>query len=616
MHLKDVPIDVRRMLRQDIFAAIGDLIDAIVEFVTNSDDAYKRIRREKGGDITIELGVTKAGKLQWVQVDDDAGGMTEEELQNAMGYAYGSSGHAKHRGIRGVFGRGLKQAILFFGEGEIVTKTKNGPLLSTRLFPDGGHPKYDSDFRSQPKFVRVKRKGNWCGTTVLAKVSSKAASPIPPIEELCSRIACHYALRDIVRRRRVFLSVNSRKQKKIRQKKIRPHVLDGKKVLEQSEDLPQIGPVQLVIYEAGRQLEGNPSEPWCLYGFTITTEAVPVDHRVFLEGHSACKYFFGTIEIPGIAESLRKEDFSLLKPDRSGLAWNKGIGRKIEQKIKEWLRQVFDEKAREGSSEFQTVPKEERWLKFLNQGFAKWFGKPSGEFPSDKDGRGGGRPQNVTKLTIVPDFAYVPAGSKRSFSIYAPTEPNSTVIIRVRCDPRRSARVNPDDILIVSRDEDMATGTFEAYVEKSCMVGERILLIATMNGQEAEALIEVEEEREKSRGKDPKVRPGKIFTGIKFDNSDRNPVVRVRWDRDTGEIVIYKRFPCVGSVLQNLKTKEAKVLLAELITEAVCRASLVIDYNARKLSQNLSPPEIAMEIDERRRKCVEDIYQFAKAYRP
>jgi hypothetical protein len=148
------------------------------------------------------------------------------------------------------------------------------------------------------------------------------------------------------------------------------------------------------------------------------------------------------------------------------------------------------------------------------------------------------------------------------------------------------------------------------------MVGERILLIATMNGQEAEALIEVEEEREKSRGKDPKVRPGKIFTGIKFDNSDRNPVVRVRWDRDTGEIVIYKRFPCVGSVLQNLKTKEAKVLLAELITEAVCRASLVIDYNARKLSQNLSPPEIAMEIDERRRKCVEDIYQFAKAYRP
>ena len=111
---RPIPMDKARYMRQTAFTTIRYLIDVIVELVTNSDDSYKRLEQEGievEGKIIIRVRRLKYNKCEKLEVIDFAEGMDKDKLEKALTFAGATSGFEKGRTVRGLLGRGLKEAI-------------------------------------------------------------------------------------------------------------------------------------------------------------------------------------------------------------------------------------------------------------------------------------------------------------------------------------------------------------------------------------------------------------------------------------------------------------------------------------------------------------------------
>lgn len=638
MSLKPIPINQGNLQHQQ-GAAISDVMDAIVELVTNSDDSYRRMGKAEGGRIVVHISREKGGVLRELAVVDSAQGMTQEKLKAALTKFEDSSDRAQFPGIRGAFGRGLKDTIFAIGQGRIITRSRiTKKLLETRLVWDDGVPQFDDNFAPRPA-TRLEDNQHWFGTIVTVKPDKGHPSDIrvPEPRTIAQRLPRHYALRDIVRRHDVRLSwkrvapLKGRTTESKAPARISPVVLPGKCVLEDRLQLPTFKDVIVTVYESEEPLEGTSGDPWCLFGFTVTSEGVPLDHRVFLDSRAAAPYFWGTIEIPEIGYRLSHGEgasrYSLLSDDRSGLPWNRRPCREeLTPAIRKILAPLFEEKEkklREGAGEdIEALPDERKWLDFLNSRMYAWFEQRSPVIREQPPGPpGGGQPGTPpttsppTTLSLAPELAYVPPGGERSFSVYVPRGMSGVVSLSVT-PPDRAVTV-PLRLRITP---DMAaqspSGAFKVTVVAGAQHGQKVLVQATLGNHMAYATIVIGEESHKPPGERPQPKPrGMAFTGIELDPQP-NPDWRVRYDLETGKIIIYARYPTVGEVMGRgrrwLASRESRILLAELIAEAVCRAAVLRD---KDLPQSVELTRAVAEFDKRRAKCIKDIYQFAGAYK-
>ena len=120
---QDLPTDSRIQIQLS-YGTIRYLYDAVVELVTNSDDSYKRLEEEGNstkGEIKIRVRRLKGGRCDILEVIDVAEGMDKEQLKKALKFAGEASGFEEGKSVRGLFGRGLKEATLALGKGEIYT---------------------------------------------------------------------------------------------------------------------------------------------------------------------------------------------------------------------------------------------------------------------------------------------------------------------------------------------------------------------------------------------------------------------------------------------------------------------------------------------------------------
>ena len=103
-----------RGFQQDVELAMGsDPVRAIVELVTNADDAYVATPRVRKGKIRIE--VERHYKSEDILIiKDRAIGMSADELVEKLGEEGGrSSGFERGQDKRGLLGRGAKDVVHF-----------------------------------------------------------------------------------------------------------------------------------------------------------------------------------------------------------------------------------------------------------------------------------------------------------------------------------------------------------------------------------------------------------------------------------------------------------------------------------------------------------------------
>jgi len=193
---KDVEVD-RRHLKMQSAQAIRSVIEALVELITNSDDAYRGSGDEKGR-IVIEV-TRRRGEISGdLLIKDRAGGMTLEEMKEKI-LKYGA--FTARDKSRGFMGRGAKDVVALGNA--TFESIKNGKINRVEITPEFRTKIMKSMTATDEDYKEFGLKPGRGGMRVKLEVDKN--HKVPQHETLWRDLQRHYALREIIRRRDVRL---------------------------------------------------------------------------------------------------------------------------------------------------------------------------------------------------------------------------------------------------------------------------------------------------------------------------------------------------------------------------------------------------------------------------
>ena len=601
---RELPMNPR-FAKQSADASIRSLVDAAVELITNCDDSYRRLEEQgiqASGKIEISVTRQKGGVCKDFWVRDYAEGMPKEKLEKAVEFGGETSGFEIGRTVRGLFGRGLKEAIIALGEGEIYT-ISNNTLNAAKIWwdenarspkwcPSEEVPDVSTDLR---RSIGIQH-GN--GTLVRIRVNNQKIK-VPECDKLKEQIANHYALRGITScdKRRVLLTFEGyEKHKHIKRSNI--SILfespKGKVVYDKEVKLLGYGDsIRLKIFESLVPLESPHLNPFAKAGILIKTEASILDNCLFkYDNDPAAFYFFGEAYCQGMGEKIRQGETGIVDFNRGGIEWRHEYCQAIKDAIEKVLDPLIREKRKElekGKEKKEVAETTKKILRKLCAALNEWAKKEVEEWPTSIEPTG-----PIEGLTILPRYAYIEIDKPRPFGVYAPME-----LVRIAGN---KVALHSDNINIqllsqhVSLDQrskkypDLCYGVFKVVGRIN---GEEANIHCELNEQKALTHVKVHPlSKRQGRGGGTK---GGFIRDIKPDDTS-NPPQRVEYKKDTAEIKVYTKFPAVakylGEGLKGAETEQGKVILAELVGEAFCKALAL-----RKLGSAEAPLIPGREID-------------------
>jgi hypothetical protein len=183
----------------------GDPIKSIVELITNSDDSYRRMD-SKNDPSFGRIIITIDRKENSFTVADFAEGMSGDTMDQCVGiYGNDTSGIKNGHAVRGFYGRGLKEAILGLGKGQ-VRSIKNGYLYECSLGEDGTYTRNQEKVAGLADYLELGLPHGRNGTRV--DISVIQIKRMPPYAWINYALSNHCCLRDIMQstQRRVILA--------------------------------------------------------------------------------------------------------------------------------------------------------------------------------------------------------------------------------------------------------------------------------------------------------------------------------------------------------------------------------------------------------------------------
>lgn len=551
--------------------SIKNLIDGIVELVTNSDDSYKRIEESGNnvsGKIEIYVNREKGGICKKFIIKDYAEGMTKEELEKALIFA----GKTKiGKSIRGLFGRGLKETIIALGEGEITTIKKH-KLTKTRLWLDSAtqFAQYDDE-----SLLYSEGTNQDDGTTISIKITNDKIK-IPTCKKFTEQLTSHFALRDInsSQKRDIVLRFEELKNKLTDQKKIKFSNLERKKVITVEKSLPGFGDkVIITIYESIYALESPRFNPSGLAGILIKTGGAILDNQLFrFENDPEARYFYGEAVCEELEDRLRRGETGILDPNRGGLEWKHDYSKSLSKIIEEVLEPFILKKKEELKEEDPKKEVKESTKKILKKlcnllnGLAKEELEDVLDYPIVEP------EPDITKLLIMPSVANIPENIPRTFTIYSPAE-----MVK---NEGQEAQIMSDNINIRSLSSMVKLEKHNKFPEKlwyryfkvvGSIEGTEGTITVNLGKETAFTKVKVAPLKKRKKGK-LCGRKGGFISEVK-PNSLVDPPQRVAYKN--GIITVYVNFPSVSKFIknnfENVEKPEARLLLAELVGEAFCR---------------------------------------------
>ena len=293
------PIDLKlskryyELIRQ---FAIKDIFDALVELITNSDDSYHRLYKNKkimndGGPILIEV-CQRRGKPSMLVVRDKAEGMTLDDMKNKLAEV---GVRRSEEGDRGFMSRGAKDCtelgdVTFesivddkYFKAKLTTRSQFIPMVDKR--------KVTEQIR---KSLHIER-GN--GTTVTIEVERHS---LPRIEKILRDLPWHFALRDILDENspcQVLIKDLNSKKKSQKITFLKPR---ADKIIDEVYDIPGYpnASAKFTVWKSDLLLE-DPSERFRRSGFIIKGERAIHECSMLqpsFERDPNSKYYYGRIE--------------------------------------------------------------------------------------------------------------------------------------------------------------------------------------------------------------------------------------------------------------------------------------------------------------------------------
>lgn len=607
-----LPMRRGRVIKTLSDSTIRSVLDALVELITNSDDSYVRLENtgnEANGNIDIYLARTTGGQCTLLRVIDSAEGMSFQTLKKSIEFSGETSGFKEGRTVRGFFGRGLKESIISLGKGKIIT-LKDGVLSGAEIYYD--KKKRDALYKlatpmkgESEENLREMGFNKKTGTVVEIKILSKRKALIPSYSKIKDYISKHYSLRSICssKKRRVKLTFYEPDKENLETTDVLKYEYpDGKKVFEDSIKIDD-NDVYVRIFESMTQLT-TPNTPQGTAGLLIKSEGAILDNRLFgYDIDPAGLYFYGEINCPGIAKSIRDGDESIVDYNRGGLAWRHKSNKKLEDKMKKILQGLIEKKRGEIKEEDETEvekPVQEvldrvcRELSKLAKDELEVIGPAQGE---------------VNSLLILPMVANVQPGKPRALGVYAPgyllEEKDTKTVTLSSSNPDIEVSIPQVTLKQSKKDRGVYFSSFQVSGKEK---GVSAIISANLKNLIATCEVRVQKQKKRKKGKKHKTTGG-VFSKI-IPARDKEPIQRFEY-AEGGIIRVYVKFPGVnkhlGNNFEKVHTKVGRTILSEIILEAFCR------YIARQKAGKYFDEEIdpfLVEMDKLRVKASRTIYQM------
>ena len=328
----------------------GDPIRALVELITNCDDAYnKRASDEQAKSGPIEISVTTGHGFPYLSIRDRAVGIDGQRLDEALGsYTSATSGEAD----RGYFGRGLKDGILALGDGEVESVLDHA-LHKAWLGIRHGYPYYEAQHPVPASRAGDDGRAPKGGTTVRIKVNRPDVTP-PTFQNLERQIPLHFMLRSILSNpaRAVVLTELSAGGETLRQKRLFYRYPPARLVLDNSLRLNRFEiPYRITVYEADNDLSTpRDAGPYAEAGILITDGNAILDNTLGrFDADPDAAVFFGRLECPHINTLMRNNE-AIVQATRQGLVWGHEVARELRLTLDERLEPLVQDRARQGAA--------------------------------------------------------------------------------------------------------------------------------------------------------------------------------------------------------------------------------------------------------------------------
>jgi hypothetical protein len=181
----------------------NDVIRALIELITNSDDAYARIAQTGKIEIIIRRWTQKDKPVE-ITVRDAATGLTPEKMVECFAVMGGNqSGFAQGQEVRGLFSRGSKDTA-WFGR-TYFQSIKDELFSSITVYSDGTYETEKSEKATTEHRTALglgKKENGLAATIVIERRNTR----VPEFRVLKEKIASHVQLRDLVTRQNVTMS--------------------------------------------------------------------------------------------------------------------------------------------------------------------------------------------------------------------------------------------------------------------------------------------------------------------------------------------------------------------------------------------------------------------------
>ncbi|HMU93833.1 MAG TPA: ATP-binding protein [Anaerolineales bacterium] len=569
----------RVALQQADQAIRKDVLRALVEIITNSNDSYSRLEHaglKVSGEIIIDI--QRKHKNSIIRVTDRAEGMTDTRMDKVVGtYGEATSGLKEDKNVRGMWGRGLKDSIFGLGYG-YVHSFKGAYFYSCALLLKNGIP----TFELQPPVratVPLREKygipeGNG---TILEIIVSRDDVKVPQFDNFRNYLQRHFELRPIMsnpKRKIILRDVPS--AEKIRHE----HILSyksprGEKVLSEKikiEGYPAAA--KLEVFRSAIQLSTRGEEgDYADGGLLVISRATVISLTMLkFENDPYAGYFYGSIQCDHLHDLL-KNDEPVLTATRDGINWSHPFAKALKLAVENKLEPLIEAERKHAVQDEQT---------HLDKQFRQKIDHALHELNTIalnelSDRRDDGDQKRIdlppSGIGFFPERVHVQTGQTISLTLFVKlsekVRPGATVTV-ISNSPEVIV-LNQQAVLQPHKTDD-SVGRAHIRVEGRQVGGEG-LVTAYIGKQRAQALVQVRSKKE-TLTIAPSRSSNALFTDIHFDDRT-DPRQRVYFDRVNSSIVIATAAPSVKLYLDKQNrldtTVQGQVLLAELITEAVCR---------------------------------------------
>jgi len=570
----------RVALQQADQAIRKDVMRALVEVITNSNDSYSRLEDaglHASGKIIID--VLRKHKNSVIRVRDFAEGMDDVRMDRVVGtYGEATSGLKEDKHVRGMWGRGLKDAIFGLGYG-YVNSIKDDNLYRSSLLLRDGVPTFNLD---EPipanEELRDKHGIPEKNGTEIEIVVSREDIKMPQFENLRNYLQRHFELRTIMGNpARLIILRNLSSLHKVKHEYVlsfKPPM--GEMVLDEQfeiEGFPASAHLQLLrskIQLSTRGEEGDYADAGLL---VIGRETIISLTMLKFENDPYASFFYGSINCDYLHDLL-KNDEPVLTATRDGINWTHPFAKALKNEVETRIEPLVQVE-REHAMQDEQMKLDKRLRKKLDKTLRELNVIASSEL---SDGRNqsldGNRVEAPSaELGFVPERVYVQTGQTVTLTLRAhlndKVHDGATVFV-VSDNPE--VDVLTPKVSIKAMKDHPNVGVARVSVEGK-QVGNEGVVTAYLSDQKAKAVVQVRSKKEAIDDIPSKKHHG-LFNDIRFDDR-MDPRQRVYLDRVNSTIVVATAAPSVRIYLDSqhrLDTSvHGQVLLAELITEAVCR---------------------------------------------